>query len=77
MKKQQRFELSKERRNFLIGEVKAYFLTERDEELGDLAAGFILDFFLEKLGPELYNQGISDAHQYMMEKVEDLLGIQK
>jgi len=72
-----KFKLSKENRNEMILAIKTYFQTEREEELGDLAAGFILDFFMEKLGPEFYNQGILDSYRYMNEKIEDLLGIQK
>lgn len=69
--------LSKEKREDMIALVKAYFLTERDEELGDLASGFFLDFIIEKLAPDFYNQGVWDAYTYMNAKIEDLLEIQK
>lgn len=72
-----KFELSKEKRDQMVGEIKNYFENERDEELGDLAASLILDFFIEKLAPEFYNQGIYDSYQFMTDRVEDLLGIQK
>jgi uncharacterized protein (DUF2164 family) len=72
-----KIKMSKEKRDAMISAIKTYFLTEREEDLGDLAAGFILDFFIEKLAPEFYNQGIFDSHRYMHEKIEDLLGIQK
>lgn len=68
---------TKEQRDSLLADVQSYFLRERDEELGELAAGLILDFFIEKIGPEIYNQGVYDSYNYMTEKVEDLLGIQK
>lgn len=57
--------------------IKNYFKKERDEELGDLAAMLILDFFIEKLAPEFYNQGVYDSYKYFSEKLEDLLEIQK
>lgn len=69
--------LSKEKRDYMISEIKTYFLNERDEELGDLSSNLILDFFIERLGPEIYNQGIFDSYNYMSTQVEDLLGIQK
>lgn len=72
-----KIELPKDKRATLISDIKSYFLTERDEEIGDLAAGLLLDFFVVKIGPELYNQGVADSYRYMTEKVEDLLGIQK
>lgn len=76
-KKNSKFELSKEKKEYMINAIKSYFHSERDIELGDLASALILDFFIEKLAPEFYNLGVETAHQYMSEKVEDLLGIQK
>lgn len=69
--------LSKEKREDMIALIKAYFLKEKDEELGDLASGFLLDFIIEKLAPDFYNQGVWDAYTYMNVKIEDLLEIQK
>ncbi|MCT4605367.1 MAG: DUF2164 domain-containing protein [Marinisporobacter sp.] len=69
--------LDKEKRDFMISEIKMYFLKERDEKLGDLAASLVLDFFIEKLGSEIYNQGVYDSYRYMNTQIEDLLGIQK
>lgn len=72
-----KFELSKEKKDLMISEIKNYFSKERDIELGDLAASLILDFFMEKLAPEFYNQGVEDSYKYLSNSIEDLLGIQK
>ncbi|GAB6168636.1 DUF2164 domain-containing protein [Clostridium carnis] len=72
-----RFELSKEKRENLKNEIKTYFYEERDEELGDLAANMILEFFMDKLATEFYNQGVEDSYKYIIDRAEDLLGIQK
>ena len=72
-----KFQIGKEKRSEMITLVKAYFLKERDEEIGDLGASFLLDFFIDNLAPEFYNQGVMDAQKYMAERLEDLLGIQK
>ncbi|HHX62171.1 MAG TPA: DUF2164 domain-containing protein [Epulopiscium sp.] len=69
--------LNKEKKDIMIEEIKNYFANERDEDLGDLASSLILDFFIEKLGPEMYNQGIQDAKQYMEERVMDMLELEK
>lgn len=66
--------LSKERRKELITAIKSYFLENHDEEIGDLKAGFLLDFVIKKLGPPVYNQAIKDAQAYFQQKVEDLDG---
>jgi uncharacterized protein (DUF2164 family) len=77
MKKENLIKVPKERRDVMVAEIKHYFLKEREEEIGDLAAGMILDFVLEKIAPEFYNQGIDDSHNYMQDATEDLLSIRK
>lgn len=66
--------LSKERRKELIAVIKSYFLEHHDEEIGELKAGLLLDFFMKKLAPPVYNQAIKDAQAYFQQKVEDLDG---
>lgn len=72
-----KIKLSKEKREQMNLEIKSYFQNERDEQLGDLASDLILDFIIEKLAPEFYNQGVYDAYQYMNDRLEDVLGMQK
>ena len=60
----------------MISHIKDYFSNERDEELGDLASELILDFFINELGPYIYNQGIEDAYAYIQDKADDLFGLQ-
>lgn len=67
-------ELTKEQKKQAIKDIRAYFASDRDEEIGDLAAELILDFIAEKLGPYFYNQAIIDIQKYMSEKVEDMYG---
>lgn len=75
MRKEISLHLSQDRKNEMIAEIKNYFLTERDEEIGDLAAGMLFDFIREKLAPEFYNQGVDDSYRFMKEAAEDLLSI--
>ena len=42
-------------------ELQAWFLEERGEDVGELAAGFLLDFVLDVAGPDLYNAALADA----------------
>lgn len=72
-----KIKLSKEKREYMNLKIKSYFQKERDEELGDLASELILDFIIEELAPEFYNQGVYDAYQYMNDRLEDVLGMQK
>lgn len=77
MKNEYLIKVTKERRNDMISDLKDYFSKERDEEIGDLAAGLLLDFILEKLAPAFYNQGVYDSYKYMKDAAEDLMSIQK
>lgn len=72
-----KFRISKEKRNEMISSIKTYFSEERNEELGELGASIIFDFFIEELAPEFYNQGVFDSYVYLNDRVEDVLGIQK
>ena len=72
-----KIKLTKEKKESMISEIKNYFSNEREEDLGDLASSLILGFIIEKLAPEFYNQGVDDSYQYMIDRCEDLLSIQK
>lgn len=72
-----KIKLSKEKREQMNLAIKSYFQNERDEELGDLASDLILNFIIEELASEFYNQGVYDAYQYMNDRIEDVLGMQK
>jgi uncharacterized protein (DUF2164 family) len=76
MSSKSKIKLTKEKRDEMISEIKEYFLTEREEELGDLASNLMLNFIIEKLSPEFYNQGVYDSYKYISDRNEDLLSIQ-
>lgn len=76
MKKKDKFKISKEQKDVMISKIKKYYHDERDEEIGDLASSLMLDFIINELASEFYNQGVYDSYKYMNEKCEDLLGIQ-
>jgi uncharacterized protein (DUF2164 family) len=65
-------ELERENREALIASIQSYFSEHMEEEVGQLKAGFLLDYFLEEIGPAVYNQAVRDAAAYFQGKVEDL-----
>jgi uncharacterized protein (DUF2164 family) len=77
MKHSDTIKVTKEKRDEMVTAIKNYFLKEREEELGDLAAGLMLEFIIEELAPEFYNRGVHDSYKYMEDSIEDLLSIQK
>ena len=76
IKSKDKIKLTKEKEQDMVEEIKRYFSTERDEDLGDLSSSLILHFVIEKLAPEFYNQGVQDAQKYMSDRCEDLLSIE-
>ncbi|MBW2241492.1 MAG: DUF2164 domain-containing protein [Deltaproteobacteria bacterium] len=69
-----RVQVTDERRAGLIEAIQAFYADRFGDQLGDLKAGLILDFFVERLGPPIYNQAIHDAHDFISEKLIDLDG---
>lgn len=49
-----------------------FFENERDEKIGVIAAGEILNFFLESVGGKIYNKGITDAKKALEHRMEEL-----
>ncbi|MDH5589608.1 MAG: DUF2164 domain-containing protein [Gemmatimonadota bacterium] len=62
------------RRERLIRELRTFFQDQFDEDLTEFRAAQVLDFFLEALGPQVYNQAVHDARRYLQEKLDDLDG---
>jgi uncharacterized protein (DUF2164 family) len=57
-----------------IASIKRYFIERLDQDIGDLKARLLLEFFLEEIGPSVYNGAISDAQTYLRDRVADLEG---
>ena len=67
-------ELEKKEREQAISSIKRYFEEELPEPIGDLPAGLLLNFFLEEIGPVIYNRAIGEAQTRMAGRVADLNG---
>lgn len=64
--------LTSEQKKEFIRKIKEFFLEERDEEIGELAANIYLDFILEHIAPIIYNAALDDAEQFMRLKLDDI-----
>ena len=67
-------DLSKKSRADAIASVQRYFEENMPEPIGDLPAGLLLDFFLEEIGPVIFNRAVVDAQTRMQLRVADLAG---
>jgi uncharacterized protein (DUF2164 family) len=59
----------------LQASIKRFAAEHLDEEIGDLKATLVLDFFLREIGPSVYNHAIADAQKYFQERALDLEGV--
>ena len=64
--------LTKEKREGSIKEIIHHFKIEKDEDIGVIAAGDFLDFFLQSIGEDIYNKGIKDSKNILKQRFEDL-----
>jgi len=62
--------ISPERKQILIHEIIDYFATEKDIQIGIIAAEEILNFFLIMLNKEIYNQAIEDTQKVVRQGME-------
>jgi len=67
-----KIKLTASQKELLRQKLLAIFRDDFDEELSDFKADQILDAFIEKLGPAIYNAAIEDMKIYMMSRLEDL-----
>jgi len=65
-------ELSKEVRQAAISSIERYFRENMEEPIGNLAAGALLGFFLEEVGPVIYNKAVSEAQERLQARVSEL-----
>ena len=64
--------LNKEARKEAIASIERYFRENMEEPIGNLAAGALLGFFVEEIGPVIYNQAVSDAQERLQARVSEL-----
>lgn len=69
---QMAIEISTDATKAAIGSIQRYFAANLNEEIGGLAAGALLSFFLKEIGPVVYNKGVADAQTRMQERVMEL-----
>lgn len=65
-------EIPKEARQQAIASIERYFAENMDEKIGNIAAGALLGFFLEEVGPLVYNQAVAEAQERLQMRVNEL-----
>jgi uncharacterized protein (DUF2164 family) len=67
-------ELSKQVRDDAVASIQQYFDRNLPEPIGELPAGLLLNYFVEEIGPAIYNQAITDAQARLQQRMADLEG---
>jgi uncharacterized protein (DUF2164 family) len=67
-------DIAKQARADAIVSIQRYFQENMPEPIGELPAGLLLNFFLEEVGPVIYNRAIADAQARMQQRAADLNG---
>ena len=65
-------ELPKEARKEAIASIERWFQEERGERVGNIAAGALLAFLLEEIGPSIYNRAVADVQERLAARVSEL-----
>jgi uncharacterized protein (DUF2164 family) len=65
-------ELSRETRDDAIASIQKYFEKNMEEPIGNIAAGALLGFFLEEIGPSIYNKAVADVQESLQQRVSEL-----
>jgi uncharacterized protein (DUF2164 family) len=69
-----KIELSQQMRDDAIASIQRYFEENMTEPIGNLPAGMLLDFFVEDIGPAIYNRAVADAQSRLALRVSDVSG---
>lgn len=65
-------ELNRDARSQAVASIERYFTEELDQRVGNIAASALLSFFLEEIGPLVYNQAVSQVQERLQERLQEL-----
>ena len=64
-------ELSKEARK-QASSIERYFEENMEERIGNIAAAALLNFFVDEIGPSIYNQAVAEVQERLAARVAEL-----
>ena len=65
-------ELSKDARKAAVSSIERYFRENMEEQIGNMTADALLQFFIEEVGPSIYNKAVSDVQTRMQSRIMEL-----
>lgn len=65
-------ELSKEVRKQAVSSIERYFEENMEEKIGNIAAAALLNFFVEEIGPSIYNQAVAEVQERLAARIAEI-----
>jgi uncharacterized protein (DUF2164 family) len=65
-------ELGKEARKEAVASIERYFQENMEERIGNVAAGALLNFFLEEIGPAVFNKAVADVQERLQVRISEI-----
>ena len=65
-------ELPKEAHKEAVASIERYFEQNMEERIGNIAAAALLNFFVEEVGPCIYNKAVADVQERLQQRILEL-----
>lgn len=65
-------ELPKETRQQAVASIERYFRENMDEPIGNIAAAGLLNFFVEEIGPTIYNRAVQEVQERLQARISEI-----
>ena len=65
-------ELAKDARQEASKSIERWVQEERGERIGNIAAGALLGFLIEEIGPSIYNKAVADVQERLGARIAEL-----
>jgi uncharacterized protein (DUF2164 family) len=65
-------ELNKDARKQAVLSIERYFLDNMDEKIGNIQAAALLNFFVEEIGPCIYNQAVLEVQERLQTRIMEI-----
>ena len=65
-------ELAKDVHREAVSSLERYFRENMEERIGNIAAAALLNFFIEEVGPSIYNRAVSDVQERLQLRISEL-----
>ena len=65
-------ELGKEARKEAVASIERYFQENMEDRIGNIAAGALLNFFLEEIGPVVFNKAVAEVQERLQMRLSEI-----